>query len=112
MNVQINFVNLSAVDQLNHFIKKKIKKLFLVTNSLISADIYLKIDKPKSHNNKVVEIKLHSKLGIFFAKKKYQFIRRVYCFSFESSKETDYKKQEKINFQFLKSNLLLKKVFI
>ena len=69
MNVQINFVNLSAVDQLNHFIKKKIKKLFLVTNSLISADIYLKIDKPKSHNNKVVEIKLHSKLGIFFAKK-------------------------------------------
>tara|TARA_B100000963_G_C22557920_1_gene639898 strand:+ start:928 stop:1215 length:288 start_codon:yes stop_codon:yes gene_type:complete len=69
MNLQINSVNFSTAAHLNHFIKKKIKKLFLVTNSLISADIYLKIDKPKSHNNKVVEIKLRSKLGIFFAKK-------------------------------------------
>ncbi len=74
MNVQINSVNFSIAGKLNFLIQKKIKKLVSITNNLISAEIYLKVDKPRSYNNKIVEIKFHSDLGVFFCKKKYKFI--------------------------------------
>ena len=69
MNVQINSVNFSIARKLNFLIQKKIQKLVSITNNLISAEIYLKVDKPRSYNNKIVEIKFHSDLGVFFAKK-------------------------------------------
>ena len=38
-------------------------------DSIINADVYLKVDKPESYDNKIVEINLHSSLGEYFAKK-------------------------------------------
>tara|TARA_B100000427_G_C15170485_1_gene447045 strand:+ start:158 stop:445 length:288 start_codon:yes stop_codon:yes gene_type:complete len=69
MNINIQSINFSANTQLKDFINKKVSKLFSINDSLLNADIYLKVDKPESYENKIVEIKVHSSCAIFFAKK-------------------------------------------
>ena len=69
MNIQIQSINFVADQKLKDFINKKVDKLISIQDNIIKADVYLKVDKPESHSNKVVEIKLHSSEGGFFAKK-------------------------------------------
>jgi putative sigma-54 modulation protein len=69
MNIQIQAVHFVADKQLKDFINKKVEKLISIDDSIINADIYLKVDKPESYDNKIVEIKLHSSFGEYFAKK-------------------------------------------
>ena len=69
MNIQIQSINFVAKHQLIEFVKKKLNKLILIHYNMINADVYLKVDKLDAHDNKVVEIKIHSSEGYFFAKK-------------------------------------------
>ena len=69
MNIKIQSVHFAADKQLKEFISKKVEKLISIDDSIINADVYLKVDKPESFDNKIVEIKLHSPLGEYFAKK-------------------------------------------
>jgi len=69
MNIQIQSVNFIADKQLKKFINAKIEKLISIDDSIINTYVYLKVDKPESYDNKIVEIKLHSSLGVVFAKK-------------------------------------------
>ena len=70
MNINIQSINFVADKQLKEFINRKVNKLISIKDSVIKANIYLKIDKPETYNNKVVEIKIHTSDGRFFAKKK------------------------------------------
>ena len=69
MNIRIQSINFIADKRLKDFVNKKIDKLISINDGIINADIFLKIEKPESHSNKVVEIKLHSNDGGFFSKK-------------------------------------------
>jgi len=69
MNIKIQSVHFAADKQLKEFISKKVEKLISIDDSIINADVYLKLDKPESFDNKIVEIKLHSPLGEYIAKK-------------------------------------------
>jgi len=69
MNIQIQSVHFSADKQLKDFINKKVEKLISIDDSIINADVYLKVDKPESYDNKIAEIKLHSSASKYFAKK-------------------------------------------
>ena len=69
MNIQIQAIHFAADKQLKNFVNAKVEKLISIDDSIINADIYLKVDKPESHDNKIVEIKLNSSDGEFFAKK-------------------------------------------
>ena len=69
MNIQIQSINFIADKKLKNFINKKVDKLTSIKDSIINADVYLKVEKPDAHHNKIVEIKLHSSDGGFFAKK-------------------------------------------
>jgi putative sigma-54 modulation protein len=69
MNIQIQGIHFAPDKQLKDFINAKVEKLISIDDSIMNADIYLKVDKPESHDNKIVEIKLHSSDGEFFAKK-------------------------------------------
>ena len=69
MNIKIQSVHFAADKQLKEFISKKVEKLISIDDSIINADVYLKVDKPESFHNKIVEIKIHSSLGEYFAKK-------------------------------------------
>ena len=69
MNIQIQSVHFSANNQLKEFINKKVEKLVVIDDSIINANVYLKVDKPESYHNKIAEIKLHSSEAQYFAKK-------------------------------------------
>tara|TARA_B100001142_G_scaffold258182_1_gene260001 strand:+ start:266 stop:553 length:288 start_codon:yes stop_codon:yes gene_type:complete len=69
MNIQIQAINFVVDKELKDFLIKKVDKLISINDSIINADVYLKVEKPESYQNKVVEIKLHSSDGVFFAKK-------------------------------------------
>jgi putative sigma-54 modulation protein len=69
MNIQFQSIHFAADKQLKDFINKKVDKLILLDDSIIKADVYLKVDKPESYDNKIVEIRLHSSERKFFAKK-------------------------------------------
>ena len=70
MNIQIQSIHFSADKQLKDFINKKVDKLINIDESILNAEVFLKIDKPESYGNKIVEIKLHSSHSEYFAKKK------------------------------------------
>jgi putative sigma-54 modulation protein len=69
MNIQIQSINFTLPVKLKQFIASKVEKLISINDSLINADIYLKVERPESHDNKIVEIKMQSSNGFFFAKK-------------------------------------------
>ena len=60
MNIQIQSIHFSANKQLKGFINKKVDKLLNIDDSILNAEVFLKMDKPESYDNKIVEIKLHS----------------------------------------------------
>ena len=69
MNIQIQSIHFSANKQLKGFINKKVDKLLNIDNSILNAEVFLKMDRPESYDNKIVEIKLHSSKCEYFAKK-------------------------------------------
>ena len=77
MTIQIQTIHFSANQELIDFVNKKINKLISIDDSILNAEVYLKVEKPLSHRNKIAEIKLHSSIHKYFAKKK--------CNTFEES---------------------------
>ena len=77
MQIEIQSIHFSPDSSLLDFVNKKVKKLSQLDYSLINSDVFLKIDKPESPDNKIAEIRIHSSKGEYFAKKQ--------CDTFEES---------------------------
>ena len=77
MKIEIQSIHFSPDSSLLDFVNKKVKKLSQLDYSLINSDVFLKIDKPESPDNKIAEIWIHSSKGEYFAKKQ--------CDTFEES---------------------------
>jgi len=69
MNIHIQSIHFTVDKQLKEFIKRKINKLINIDDSILKVEVFLKVDKPESYNNKIVEIKLNSSSHEYFAKK-------------------------------------------
>lgn len=77
MQVQVQSVNFDADQKLVQFIKQRISKLNMFFDNIIDAEVYLKIDRANTNDNKIVEIKLNIPGKDLFAKKQ--------CKSFEEA---------------------------
>ena len=77
MKLRIQSINFDASAALEAYISKKSSKLERFSDDIINVDIYLKVEKPETSDNKEAEIKLTAPNGEFFASKK--------CDSFEES---------------------------
>lgn len=77
MDLKINSVHFTADKKLVDFIEEKVKKLELMYDNIISSEIYLKIDKNSTDENKIAEVKLLLPGRELFAKKQ--------CKSFEEA---------------------------
>lgn len=69
MNVTIQSLHFDATAQLQEFITKKLNKLDKFTDSIVDAEVILKVIKPETSNNKEASIKLNVKNGEMFASK-------------------------------------------
>ncbi|MBM77439.1 MAG: ribosomal subunit interface protein [Crocinitomicaceae bacterium] len=77
MQVQVQSVNFDADQKLVQFIKQRISKLNMFFDNIIDAEVYLKIDRANTNDNKIAEIKLNIPGRDLFAKKQ--------CKSFEEA---------------------------
>lgn len=69
MDIQIHAIHFDADRDLLTFIKSKLNKLITFNDSIISADVFLRIEKNDEMENKVVDIKIHVPGKELFAKK-------------------------------------------
>jgi len=69
MNITIKAVKFHASEQLEGFINEKVSKLEKHVPDCIGAEVTLKVDKPSTENNKIVDLKLAIKGYDLFASK-------------------------------------------
>ena len=69
MNVRIQSVNFEATAALQGYVDKKMSKLGKFHDEIVNAEVFLKVVKPESANNKEAEIKINVKGEEFFAAK-------------------------------------------
>jgi putative sigma-54 modulation protein len=69
MNIQIHSVRFDADKRLIDFVNQKLGKLSQFSEDIVSAEVYLRLDKDQDRENKVTEIKLEYPKGPLFARK-------------------------------------------
>tara|TARA_B100000780_G_scaffold169334_1_gene118496 strand:- start:556 stop:840 length:285 start_codon:yes stop_codon:yes gene_type:complete len=80
MQVQINSIHFDADKALLSFLESKLQKLTIFNDTIISGEVFLRIEKGDGKENKLVEIKLHMPGKELFAKRN--------AASFESAADT------------------------
>ena len=69
MNIQIHSVKFDADKKLLEFVTGKVHKLKQYSDDIVSAEVYLRLDKDHEKENKLAEVKLEYPGGPLFAKK-------------------------------------------
>ena len=69
MKVKVNAIHFAADQKLEDFIQKKVDKLVAYNDSIIEGEVFLRLDKTDSDDNKVTEMKLRVPGKELFAKK-------------------------------------------
>jgi putative sigma-54 modulation protein len=69
MNIQIHSVRFDADKKLLDFVSQKMNKLSLVSDDIVSAEVFLRLDHDDERENKVAEIKVEYPGGPLFARK-------------------------------------------
>lgn len=77
MEVKVQSIRFAADQKLISFVKQKINKLNVFFDNIIDSEVFLKIDRVNTNDNKIVEIKLNLPGKELFAKKQ--------CKSFEEA---------------------------
>lgn len=68
MRVQIQAIHFDADVKLTDFVEGKLKKLETYYDKIIDSEVFLKVDKNSTNDNKVVEIKMNIPGKSLFAK--------------------------------------------
>lgn len=69
MELRIQSINFEATEQLKAFIDKKVNKLAKFNETIMQAEVVLKVVKPETSNNKEASVKLNLRHGEAFANK-------------------------------------------
>ncbi len=77
MTVKIQSIHFDADTKLLDFVESKVGKLNTYSNTIIDSEVFLRLDKSNSHENKIAEIKLLVPGNDLFAKRQ--------CKSFEEA---------------------------
>ena len=95
MKVNIHSIHFSSDKKLVSFIEKKIEKLALFDNLIISANVYLKLEPGANLENKLVEIKLFRSKSEIFASKQCKTFEEAVDSSVEALRKQLIKNKEK-----------------
>lgn len=69
MKLRIQSINFDASEALEAYVSKKMSKMERFSDEIINAEIYLKVIKPETAENKEAEVKLSAPNVDFFASK-------------------------------------------
>lgn len=80
MKLKVQSIHFDADKKLIAFIEERVDKLIRFYEDIIDGEVFLKLDKSQSQENKITEIKLNTKGKLLFAKEQSK--------SFEESTDT------------------------
>ena len=80
MKVDVHLIHFDADQKLVSFINEKVNNLEHFSENIVSSEVFLRIDKSSSNDNKIAEIKLMVPGKELFAKKR--------CKSFEEATDS------------------------
>jgi len=69
MDIKIHSVHFDADQKLKDFVENKVNKLDQFYENIIGAEVFLRVEKTQSPDNKIAEIKLQIPGSDLFAKK-------------------------------------------
>jgi len=69
MRVKIQSIHFDADEKLLNFVEAKVGKLNTYSNAIIDSEVFLRLDKSSSHENKIAEVKLLVPGNDLFAKR-------------------------------------------
>lgn len=96
MEIRINSIHFDASERLQDFIQQKVSKLKQYDENISSAEIFLKLDKAESTENKISEIKLSIPRSEFFAKKQAKTFEEATDLTVEALRRQLLKHKDKI----------------
>jgi putative sigma-54 modulation protein len=77
MEIRVHSIHFDADKKLLEFIDRKVEKLTVFDDKLMSGEVFLRVEKANDDSNKVAEIKIKTPGSELFAKKQ--------CASFEEA---------------------------
>lgn len=69
MNIQIHSLRFDADKKLLDFVTQKVNKLAQLSDDIVNAEVFLRLDKDEDRENKITEIKVEYPRGPLFARK-------------------------------------------
>ena len=96
MKVSVHAVNFTVDRKLVGFIQERLGKLEKYYDKVVSADVFLKVEKTSDKENKVVEVKIHVPGDDFMVKKQCKTFEEAIEVSAESLERLLIKRKEKI----------------
>ncbi|MFM1875511.1 MAG: ribosomal subunit interface protein [Bacteroidota bacterium] len=95
MKVKIQSIHFDADQKLLNFIENKVGKLNTFSNSIIDSEVFLRLDKSASHDNKIAEIKLLVPGNDLFAKRQCKTFEEATDLAVEALRRQLKKQKEK-----------------
>ena len=97
MKVNVHAVNFTVDKRLVDFIQERLDKLEKYYDKVVSADVFLKVEKTSEKENKIVEVKINVPGDDFLVKKQCKTFEEALELSAESLQRILLKRKEKIN---------------
>ena len=97
MKVSVHAVNFTVDKRLVDFVQDRMDKLEKYYDKVVSADVFLKVEKTSEKENKIVEVKINVPGDEFLVKKQCKTFEEALELSAESLQRMLVKRKEKIN---------------
>ena len=95
MTVKIQSIHFDADAKLLNFVESKVGKLNTYSNTIIDSEVFLRLDKSSSHENKIAEVKLLVPGNDLFAKRQCKTFEEATDQAVEAIRRQLKKKKEK-----------------
>ena len=96
MKVNVHAVNFTVDGKLVDFVQERLDRLEKYYDKIVSADVFLKVEKTSEKENKFVDIKIHVPGDDFLVKKQCKTFEEAVELSAESLERLLVKRKEKI----------------
>jgi len=96
MKVNAQSVNFNADGKLIDFVQSRMNKLEVFYDKIVSSDIYMKVEKTSSKENKIVEIRVHVPKDKFIVKKQCKTFEEAIDSACNSLERSLVKKKQKM----------------
>ena len=96
MNIQIHSLRFDADKKLIDFVTQKVNKLSQLSDDIVSAEVFLRLDKDDERENKITEIKVEYPRGPLFARKQSKTFEEATDLVISALKKQIVKQKEKM----------------